>query len=240
VLSSSVYLAALRRDCEVFAELLGSQRWGSEVPGCPDWSVGDLTRHLSGVHRWAHGVLVTGQSGDEPEGPADSPELTIWFTEGAQQLCDQLARTDPQAPIWTFGPKPRVAQFWFRRQALETFVHLWDLQQAMSLPLSVDTELALDGVDEVVSMMFPRQVRLDRTDPLGASMRILVSDQPEASYLLTGDGTDADDRAEADVTVRGSAADLLLVLWGRMPVDKLDVEGDVVVAERIVAAAITP
>ena len=241
MLTPAAYLDALTRDAATFSDLLASADVSAPVPGCPGWTIGDLARHLSGVHRWAHGVLVTGEPGDEPEGPQDADELRRWFTDGAEQLLAALNETDPSTPLWTFGPKPRTAEFWFRRQALETLVHLWDLQQALGQPLTIDDQLSRDGVDEVVTMFFPRQVRLGRTPALTNSLELVVSDASNATYRLSGDGTaDGGDSSRAEVAISGSAADLLLVLWGRKDVWTVFVDGDPNLARAIVSVGLTP
>jgi hypothetical protein len=42
---------------------------------------------------------------------------------------------------------------------------------------------------------------------------------------------------EAGGTVAGSASDVLLALWGRLPLDDLAIEGDVEPLRRLLAAA---
>jgi hypothetical protein len=49
------------------------------------------------------------------------------------------------------------------------------------------------------------------------------------------DGTVTREHAKGDAALRGPAADLLLALWHRLPLDDLDVVGDRAVAERFVA-----
>ena len=239
VLTPSRYVSALTREVAAFSELLGSADLERPVPGCPGWTVRDLAGHLGGVHRWATGVLVTGEPGQERSGPENPNDLLPWFAEGGLLLLSALEGIDPQTPVWTFGPKPRVAEFWFRRQALETLVHLWDLQRAIEVPLTRDDELAGDGVDEVVTMFFPRQIRLERMMPLAHSLA-LEADDLDVSYVLAGDGTMSLAADECDVRVTGSAADLLLALWGRIDVAMLSVSGDVLAARDVMSAPLTP
>ena len=210
-----------------------------EIPSCPGWTVRELAGHLGGVHRWAHGVLVTGEPGEELSGPDNPDELVPWFAEGAQLLLSALEATDPQSSVWTFGPKPRLAEFWFRRQALETLVHLWDLQRALDVPLTADDELACDGVAEVVTMFFPRQVRLQRMVPLTYACALQVQDF-DVTYVLAGDGTTSVSADECDVTITGSATELLLLLWGRTDLVALNVSGNEDIARQVLAAPLTP
>jgi uncharacterized protein (TIGR03083 family) len=238
VLTPSVYLDALTRDAATFIELVDSADHELPVPFCPGWNVGELARHLGGIHRWAHDVLVTGVPGDEPQGPTDRHELTSWLTEGATQLHEVLSTTDPQTPTWTFGPKPRLVEFWIRRQAQETFVHLWDAQTAIGISLRNDDELALDGIDEVVNMFFPRQVRLGRALPLAQPVAIHVSDFPGVEFVLAGDGSPAELAPAATIT--GTAAELLRLVWGRIDIGDLHVEGSADACGQLVAANLTP
>lgn len=75
-------------------------------------------------------------------------------------------------------------------------------------------EFAADGVDEVASIFHPRQVRLGRTTPLDAAVRLVAEDTGDVWVL-----GDADSDPAASLTAR--ARDLYLGLWGRL--DLLDV-----------------
>ena len=232
------YLTALARDAATFAELLETADLSLPVPSCPGWSIADLTRHLGGIHRWAHDVVLTGSPGDEPEGPTDDDALIAWFGQGAAELLAILRSTNPSTPTWTFGPKPRLVEFWNRRQAQETHVHLWDLQDALGIPCVRDDVLALDGVHEVVTMFFPRQVRLDRMPQLTHVVMLDVSDFPDHTFVVADDGTNSG--ALPDVRLKGSAVEILRVLWGRDDVGQLEIDGDIDIARAIVSSGLTP
>jgi uncharacterized protein (TIGR03083 family) len=238
MLAPEQYHAALERDAAAFIDIVRSADADAPVPACPGWRLADLGGHLGSVHRWARGALVTGVAGEEPTPPTGHDALVSWLVAGAADLVEALRTTDPEAPVWTFGPPPRVAGFWGRRQAHETAVHLVDAQQAAGLPRSTDAPLAADGVAEVVSMFFPRQVRLGRIPPLGAGLRVDLVDVPGASFVIAGDGTDPG--AATAAGIRGSAADVLLVLWGRVGIEALEVDGEPDVARAVLAAGITP
>jgi uncharacterized protein (TIGR03083 family) len=238
MLTPREYHEALERDAAAFVDIVRSADADAPVPACPGWQLADLARHLGGVHRWALEAVRTGQPGEQPSGPADPSALAAWLAEGADALVHALRTADPDAPTWTFGPAPRLVSFWGRRQAHETAVHLVDAQQAAGLPSRMDPRLAADGVDEVVTMFFPRQVRLERIPPLARGLRVVLSDVLGASFVLAGDGTDPD--APAAATLTGPAADVLLALWGRGDLDGLHVEGDRDLAASVLAAGITP
>lgn len=230
------YHALLARDTAAFAALVAAAEQTTPVPACPGWSLADLASHLGGVHAWAAAAIREGRPGAEPVGPREPAALAAWYADAAADLLALLARTDPDAPAWNFGPPPRVAGFWWRRQALETAVHLGDARRAIGLDAPLDDDLAADGVDEVATMFFPRQARLERIPPLAVGLRLVVAGGGE--YVLAGDGTDP--AAPADATLTGPATDLLLALWGRRGIDGLAVDGDPDVVRAVLAAGIVP
>lgn len=231
---------SLRTDASSFVTALRSADPDAPVPPCPGWRVRDLAGHLGVVHRWAAEVVRTGRNGDEGDPPDDATDLPDWCEAGAAALVGTLAAADLDAPCWGFGPPPRVAGFWLRRQAHETAMHRWDLGAAAGTPTVMDERLAEDGLDEVCTMFFPRQVRLGRTPPLADSLR-LVSARTGRSWTLSGDGT-APGAGTADATLTGPPQPLLLALWHRLDLDSagVQVDGDPAAARRVLGASITP
>jgi uncharacterized protein (TIGR03083 family) len=211
----------------------------ARVPACPGWSLRDLARHLGNVHRWVRGAIVEGHPNTpEADGPPDRAGLLAWYDEGATALVDLLARTDPDTPCWGFGPAPRTARFWFRRQAHEHAVHAHDAQQAVGAAHTIDPDLAVDGIDEVVTMFFPRQVRSRRIEALDRSLAVRA--ESGARWVVAGDGTQRLTLADAEVT--GPAEALYLLLWRRVRLDdpRLTVDGDRSAAEAVLGTAIVP
>ena len=213
---------------------------GRPVPGCPGWDLAALAGHLGGVHRWARAAIVEGRPGELDEaGPADPEELRDWFAEGAAALAATLRATDPQAPCWSFGPPPRTAAFWQRRMPHETTLHAWDAHAALGEDLPLDRDLALDGVDEVVTMFVPRQIRLGRLTAPTHAVELRATDAPPGvgPWQLFGgeDGT-------PEASVAAPAAMLLLLLWRRVPahVDGVSVQGDEAAARDVLSAPLTP
>lgn len=240
VLTVDRYVASLRRDAETLTDVLRAADSATPVPDCPGWTLLDLGRHLASVHRWAQEIVTTGDKAEEPEAPTDPATLVAWFVEGADLLATALREVDPVRPTWSFGPPPRLASFWPRRQAHETAMHLGDALRAVGRADEAvqPPDLAADGVDEVVTVFFPRQVRFGRTEPLTAGVRLELSDVPGASWVLAGDGTDPG--AAWSATVRGPAYDVLLALWGRAGLATLEVTGDADAARVAFSGALTP
>jgi uncharacterized protein (TIGR03083 family) len=211
------------------------------VPGCPGWDLATLAGHLGGVHRWARAAVTEGRPGELDEtGPADTTDIAGWFADGAAALARTLRATEPEAACWTFGPPPRTAAFWQRRMPHETTLHAWDAHAALGEDFPLDRDLALDGVDEVVTMFVPRQVRLGRLAPPPDAVELRATDAPPGVgpwQLFDGGEGQA-----PDVVVAAPAARLLLLLWRRIPPDSdgVTVEGNETAARRILAAPLTP
>ncbi len=199
------YLAHLRRELAAFEACLGGDL-SAPVEHCGGWTLHDLADHLGGQNLWA-AAAVTERRGDyqAPAAPRDPAALMTWFRGTGGVLLAALD-ADPSAPAWTIAPPPTVG-FWQRRRCLETLVHRWDAEHALGLGGPLDPALAADGVAEVIDTMAPRQVRLGRTSAPPHAVRLIATDVPARWALGPGDPV---------VTLRATAADLLLLLWGRL------------------------
>lgn len=238
MLDHAALLARLHTEAHRVSDLATDADLTTPVPSCPGWTARQLVEHLGSVHRWATEIVRTGERADAPAPPADPDALVPWYAEGAAALLEALARADPGSPCWGFGPRPRLAGFWARRQAHETAVHRWDLEVALGGPGDLDAELSADGVDEVVTMLFPRQVRLGRQAPLADALALV--DVSGSRWVVTGDGTAPP--TTPDATVTGPPDRLLLLLWRRIGLDGagVSVSGDPDAARRVLGAALVP
>lgn len=221
------WLPLLRTATERFATVLDDADLAAPVPACPGWTVHDLAGHVGGVHGWATHAIVHGTP-DGVEEPAPATGVADWYRGQAAALVDALAARAPETPAWTFGPQPRTALFWRRRQVHEVEVHTWDALAASGATYAIDPALAWDGVDEVVTMFYPRQVRLGRTEPLPAALRLVPVDVP-ADPLLLGTGSVHE--------LRAPAQDLLLLLWQRADPASYDMAPE---AAALLGYAVTP
>jgi uncharacterized protein (TIGR03083 family) len=223
------FLENLQRTGERFIDVIARSDRDALVPCCPGWLLRDLALHQGHVWEWARHCIEAGTHVDQSEESVIDERLPAWLRDQLDALVGLLRATDPEAPTWTFGPKPRLAAFWFRRQAHEVTVHLWDAESAVGTPHPISAELAADGVDEVFTVFLPRQVRLERMAAVDEGVRIRLPD---------GRTYDIGDRASAEVT--GDPSDLLLALWHRLPLDVLTISGDVNAARTAFDRALTP
>jgi uncharacterized protein (TIGR03083 family) len=226
------YLDHVARDASIISGLVREADPGTPVPSCPGWTLVDLVGHLGGIHRWAGEIVRTGRPGQVPE-PPPPPALVDWYDEGAGALLDVLRAADPDAPCWSIDRPDDRAGFWRRRQAHETAVHRVDAHLAVTGASRYDDDLGADGVDEVIAMFYPRQVRLGRQEALAET--VAFADGSGRRWLL---GPDDEPRA----VVRGAAGELLLVLWRRRHLDEgtVEVTGDRAAVARVLAAKLIP
>ena len=125
--------------------------------------------------------------------------------------------------------------FWARRFAHETLLHRADAALALGVDFAVTPELAIDAIDEWMELGSLPQMfdfhphRRELLGP-GRTLHLHATDVPSgagAEWLvdLTGDllaWRRAHDKAA--VAVRGPVAELLLLVYGRLPVDEAGVE----------------
>ncbi|WP_067817590.1 maleylpyruvate isomerase family mycothiol-dependent enzyme [Actinomadura kijaniata] len=184
--------------------------------------------------------------------PRDTPnhgpllaEVVDWFAEGAAELAELFAGAAPDVRVWTWSQEQSVG-FWQRMQAIEAAVHRWDAENAVGAAPPLDGELAADMVPQTFEVMVPAR-REWRKAPAGEgeTYRFRRNDGPEAwtvrfdgdDVRLGRDGSGDGDRNGGDVEVVGSASDLALFLWGRVPAERMEVRGDPAALERYFALA---
>jgi uncharacterized protein (TIGR03083 family) len=222
------HLDAIRVESERFAQAARGP-FDARVPACPDWSLGDLVRHLGGV-QWFWSEIVRTRATDPKaiEQPIDrsEDELLAWFGDVSGGLVNVLEATDPSTRIWSWAGGEQDVAWVRRRQAHEVAVHRWDAQSAVSRPEPIVSALAADGIDEFFEWMF------DPADVEGSQASVAVRLAPtdgDATWVVgVRDGVIdlAADATAIDVTARASTSDLLLLLWRRVGSDDVEVEGD--------------
>ncbi|MDT0278103.1 maleylpyruvate isomerase family mycothiol-dependent enzyme [Blastococcus goldschmidtiae] len=200
------WLRLLRLHTGRFADVISDADLGAPVSSCPGWSLRDLVVHVGGVHQWASHCVVEGNPEFRPEPAArEGPELIAWYRHHASRLVEVLTATPADAPAWTLDDRDATALFWRRRQVHEIVLHTCDADEALGHLRQVDPWLAWDGVLEVRDVMYPRQVRLGRVDPLSRGIRMIATDVPGDVTIGNGES----------VAVRGRAEVLLRLLWHR-------------------------
>lgn len=200
------------------------------VPSCPGWEVTQLVEHIGRVYGYVASV-VRQPSPDRPAARfsdfAPDGEIVQWGREQLDTLLVALAGVEAGTPCWNWGPEDTV-DFFPRRMAHESVVHRRDVEEAIGDLTPLDSDLAADGVDELVHVGLSRSLNPNRefTYP-GGSLHLHRTDGDGEWLLRPTEGglVVTREHAKGDVAVRGSGSDLFLYLWGRGG-DDLEIFGD--------------
>lgn len=248
------YAAEIVTQTELLTASIKGADLAAPVPTCAGWSLGDLLRHLGGAHRWSEEVVRSRATGPVPDDQvndvtgddrADTAALGSWLAEGAALFADALRKAGPDARVWTVAPDGTPV-FWARRMTVETVVHRADAVAAVDGTYALDHDVALDALAEWLGFVELPQVyeSVEAMRALlgpGRTLHFHATDTApgvEGDWLidLTGEAptvrrSDATERTtgEAAVTLRGSAAALLLLMYQRdsvLPSDGVEIVGE--------------
>ncbi|WP_327286214.1 MULTISPECIES: maleylpyruvate isomerase N-terminal domain-containing protein [unclassified Streptomyces] len=222
-----------------------------QVPTCPEWTLFDLVQHLGHVHRRWAAIVAAGPDATPPakSAPAGAPAapqereaLLVWSAARTEQLLAALREAGPDRGCWTWwgaSQSPQTSGAVARRQLQEIAVHTYDARISLDasplrqpLPLPLPDEAALDGVDEFLTTCcattaaWPHEPAVvDHHAAEGRSWRLWLSaDGARTARLPVSSTTPVPDTADA--SARGTAGDLVLAMYGRIPVDSLELDGD--------------
>lgn len=219
------YLPVLRernaRFADVTAAAVLARGWPAPVPGCPGWTLADLVWHLAGVqHFWAWVVRTRASDPGGYAEPARRPddELLGYVLGQSAELETVLDGADPAERVWTWAPRRDVG-FVLRRQAMEAVVHTVDAEQVLGDVRPIATGVGLDGLDEWLEVMVPGA--LPGGPPQDAHPVVLHAVDAGAERVLFPGS-----RPGPIARLTGTAGDLLLAVWRRVPLEVLTVDGD--------------
>jgi uncharacterized protein (TIGR03083 family) len=209
----------------------------ARVPGCPDWSLRELVAHLGAVQRfWAEVVTIGPADSAPPFDEADpTGDLLEWSAESTRLLLDALRAAGPERDCWAWwgdSEAPLTSGAVARHQIQEAAVHAWDAQETVGKPEPVPAAVAVDTIDELLVVTL---------GSLGAwphrPARIALSAVEGPSWLvdLTPSGAKSGPSAGGEplATIKGAASDLVLTLYKRIPLDRVEVDGDRAAVEEL-------
>ncbi|MFF3332959.1 maleylpyruvate isomerase family mycothiol-dependent enzyme [Streptomyces sp. NPDC002888] len=219
-----------------------------QVPTCPEWTLFDLVQHLGeGRRSWAAtiaaGPAAASKSTSEgaPAAPREREALLAWSAASTQELLDALREAGPDRGCWTWwgtSQSPQTCGAVARHQLQEVAMHTYDAQVTLGIRQPLPDEVALDGVDEFLSTCcattdaWPHEpAAVDYHATEGPSWRLRLSADGARTARLSTPGTmpataAGEDPDAADASARGTAGELVLALYGRIPVDSLKLDGD--------------
>jgi uncharacterized protein (TIGR03083 family) len=242
------HLAEFERTAAEFAAVLDRVDPGARVPGCPGWTLADLALHLGSGQRWAASILLSGTAQKVPEVLRTTISWADWYAGTTAALSAAIRAVDPDEPCWNFAPVEQRAGFWSRRRMHETAIHLVDAVQAGEPDATglevIPPAIAADGVDEVFAVFLPRLLARGFAPAVTRQVGVRALDTGD-EWTLTpvpeGDRPRVErGRATGEAVVSGTAAELDLCLWKRLPSGVLSVEGDPAVAADFLAGKTTP
>ena len=232
------WLAAMRADGPAFRAAVAEADPAAPVPSCPEWTVAQLTGHLTQMYRRVAGHVARGvATAPEDRSPDPVRDATLAeFDEAFQALLTLFDALDPELPAWNWAPQSKKVAFWQRRMAHDTAVHRWDAQMAaLGLAEPLEAKLAADGVIEVLDTWLPAgrgrcpadragMVALSAAD-LEQTWHVRLRKGGGVALLDTDTILDDDDLHERAIA-QGTASDLQLALWGRVGFDVLTLSGE--------------
>jgi uncharacterized protein (TIGR03083 family) len=222
------------------------------VPTCPGWTLFDLAQHVGMGWRKAAAIVAAGPADTPPatsawddgaNAPREREALQAWLTESVEQLANTLRGAGPDRGCWTWwgdSQSPQTSGGVARHQVQEVAVHTYDAQLTLGAPHPLPQEVALDGVEEFLftccstDVAWPHEpAAVDYHATEGPSWRLRLSrDGARVARLRTpAAGEDPD---TADASALDTANDLVLVFYGRMPLDSLKLDGDRRIFEQLI------
>lgn len=216
------------------------------VPSYPSHDVASLVGHVADVLERVDRGLSTGRFDRSPPKPpvSDRDDAIAQLRQSSRDAVRALRRTPAQTRlVHAFTTLPATASMYPCYLAVEVVIHRWDMETALGEHTPIDTELAVVAIDNLFEAWMP----LRRADTTGVEpLRVLVeTSDVSRCWTVTADesgisavpGTDSH-----DASVRGSAADLMLLLWKRIQVDSpvFHVVGDYAAVDRLLALGYVP
>ncbi|GHJ47394.1 hypothetical protein Cs7R123_47360 [Catellatospora sp. TT07R-123] len=231
------------RSAAFHAAVAAAPSLDAPVPTSPERTLFDLVQHVGMGRRKSAAIVATGPADGPPEksawddgmgAPREREALLAWWTESVGQLTSALRQAGPDRGCWTWwgdSPSPQTSGAWARRQVPEIAVHTYDVQLTADAPQPLPDEVALDGFDDcqftlcATTVAWPHEPAVvDYHATEGHSWRLRLSrDGAQVARLTPAAGDDPD---TADASARGTASDLVLFFYGRIPLDSLKFEGD--------------
>ncbi|VVJ21842.1 Uncharacterised protein [Amycolatopsis camponoti] len=174
-----------------------------------------------------------------PSAPRDLEALDAWLAESTELTLGALRAAGPDRGCWTWWPRsqaPQTSGAVARHQLQEIAVHTYDAQLTRGAAQPLPTDVAVEGVDEFLTTVSattvpwpftPATIDLHTTE--GRSWRLTL----DADGVRRGDL--AADAEPGDAAMRGTASELVLCFYEHVPLDSLEITGDIEPVEQLAA-----
>lgn len=239
-------LAVLRADGDRLVEL-SRRDLTLDVPTCPGWTVKDLVEHVAEVYQ--HKIKCTELLANPEPWPMPVPpgNPVDWLADSLDEMIAMFVDKGVDAPSKTWWEPDQTVGFWYRRMLHETAIHRADSEAAVGELTPVAEDVALDGIDEALMIIFggdwsdvaaeewegvsPEAGAGKTIDIRAAHVAWRVALHPDRIDVTRASHGDMPDNSgapgpAADASISGSASDLMLWLWGRNAIGKIESGGD--------------
>ena len=218
-----------------------------QVPTCPEWTLFELAEHLGGGDRFWAAVVGAGPADGPPAEataaraalvlPREREALVAWLAASTQLLLSALREAGAESSCWTWWPasqSPQNSGGIARHRAQETAVHTYDAQATVGAPEPLPAEAALDGAEEFLFTVcatpspWPHKpTTFDFHAAEGRSWRLTVDGDGARSTRVPAPGTTTAEASDtAGASIHGTASELVLFCYDRIPADSLHIDGD--------------
>ncbi|MFE7874102.1 maleylpyruvate isomerase family mycothiol-dependent enzyme [Micromonospora humida] len=223
-----------------------------QVPTHPGRTLFDLVQHVGISRRKSAAIVAVGPADAPPEksawddgtgAPRERDALLVWWTESVELLTSALREAGPDRRCWTWwddSPSPQTSGAWARRQVPEIAVHTYDVQLTLGAPQPLPEEVALDGFDDcqftlcATTVAWPHAAAVvDYHATEGRSWCLRLSHAGADVARLTPGA--AEGIGTPDASAEGTASDLVMFFYGRIPLESLKFEGDRRVFDQLAA-----
>jgi hypothetical protein len=205
------------------------------VAGASGRTVQESVAHIGDLCEDALSWMGASESAARDWGiPVDASlrETTIRFTARLADLLAEFGTRPPDEPCPSWWPDDHSVGFWLRRMVHATTVHRVDVQMAAGVRMTpVDTDIALDGIDEVLRVWLG--YRLHAVGIRATRACSILVRATDRTWLVTSDAkhTTVDRLGEPewsneDGAIAGDPTSLFLWLWGRLPDRAIESTGD--------------
>jgi uncharacterized protein (TIGR03083 family) len=210
------------------------------VPTAPNWTVTDLVEHVGQTQHWAAEIIerrITDPAKLPTEVaalPTDPGEWQAWLSESAQRVASACSDDAFDAPVFNAAGDGRSGtQFWMSSMLNEAVVHGVDAAAAAGRPAEIEADVAAALISNHLAMLTSSTWEVQRSESAhairgtGQTLQWLATDTAGAWFVeRRPDGaTWRPGTQRADVTVRGPAGSLLLILTRRLPLTGRETTG---------------
>jgi hypothetical protein len=217
------WTAVFSEQAEMFRKAVTDADPAAQVPTRPGWTVQDLVVHVARFLETSTAYLRTGSRNPmRPPAPRGGLSPLEYLDLQVAEAGEVLTAVPGNRPVWTFSPAaPDLSWVWHRRIAHETVLRRFDAQTVVRQVATTDTDLCVDGIDEVLTTIVAAKLDGDSPSEVSGTAVVRPTDVPESWLISLTEGEVPQTRAaapgeEGDAQVTGDAELVYFWLWNRM------------------------